>query len=532
MLQATQVRCPSCNGPQALQAGGQYTCEYCLQPFTVADAQREASRLLDDVKRWVLDKVGSGDLGEGVDASSRSYIFQQRVLPEIQRDVDRSLEDFGPYAQFPLVRPPVTIPNPSQVGGNPLLLQREAILGLKNLRARLLSDHVVAFAVREQDRAAIQGMDRRLSQLVHMSNVADAAASGTAAGYAAARKNLEALLSEVDAELAASGGPSVPTAFLTALKTRYQGLVELSRACEQLVGSRSIVGGSVAERLERIAKSLQESAQGVEASGHSAADAMPIVIGIHGEVEACRTLAAWLRAYDGMVGRASPAFAEFTREVEAVVDGVKPEARVDVLEPLMWALQAARGERDVPVVDDFSWVDSWAERSRVRKSLGLFGVEERTQQVEQFLVPVWVVEVFYSKEAGTVFKEGVERWCIALVEACHPTAADVVIVEDNRHPLVEALERPRAVAGARVAMPRSTPANALSAVDKALCSRPDILTPRIRVTGLALAPAAVAHYESKKGTRQQAVCLRGLFPVDASLGHSWAAGQQLLARFG
>src|SRR5579862_4112865 len=100
---ATQVHCPFCNAAHPVQGAGSYTCEFCLQPFSVQDAQREEARLLDEIKAWVEQRVGGAGPASGVDLASRAYIFQQKVLPDLRRDVDRALERLGGFGQFPLV---------------------------------------------------------------------------------------------------------------------------------------------------------------------------------------------------------------------------------------------------------------------------------------------------------------------------------------------------------------------------------------------------------------------------------------------
>ena len=128
-MKAVQVHCPFCNAAQAPRADGKNVCDFCLQPFTLVDATREEARLLEEIKDWLQQKVGAAGLAPGsVDVSSRSYIFQQRILPELRRDVNRSLEVVGGFGQVALVTPPT--------GGvrrepNPLVDARREILGLK-----------------------------------------------------------------------------------------------------------------------------------------------------------------------------------------------------------------------------------------------------------------------------------------------------------------------------------------------------------------------------------------------------------------
>src|SRR5437870_3690848 len=102
--QAVQLRCPFCNGAASGQPGETRVCEYCLQPFTIAQAQNEADRLRDEIKSWLDEKLGSSTnvANSSADVSSRLFIFQQRVLPDLRRDVNRAMERVGSFGHHAL----------------------------------------------------------------------------------------------------------------------------------------------------------------------------------------------------------------------------------------------------------------------------------------------------------------------------------------------------------------------------------------------------------------------------------------------
>ena len=52
-MQSVQVHCPFCNATAEPRSEGRYICDFCLQPFSVVDAQREESRLLQEIRAWV-----------------------------------------------------------------------------------------------------------------------------------------------------------------------------------------------------------------------------------------------------------------------------------------------------------------------------------------------------------------------------------------------------------------------------------------------------------------------------------------------
>ncbi len=532
---AIQVRCPFCNGPQSVQADGNYTCEFCLQPFSIAQAQDEQSRLLDEIRGWLDKRIGSaGVAAGGVDASSRAYIFQQRILPDLRREVDRALEVLGAHGQHPLVPVPVPTQAPGGRVPNPLVANRREILTLKDLRARLQSESITSFAIGDGDQAAVRALDRRIGEVMSLSNVADAAHRRDGQGYVSARRNLETLLAQLGETLAAPPGAD-PTRrpFLAALQERYRGLVELCRLCEEACSPNAISGAALADRAEQIALTLRAAASAVEASQHSPADAMPVVISTQGEAVGAEFLARWLRAYDALAGKALYAFPSFVGELGAVVEAGKrdAEAATELAEACGWLVRAVRGELAVPLHDDLSWSDGWTEAARAKKSLGVFGVEEQLTHVQRFLLPVWYAEVSFSRSTGAVFKEGVEGKCLGLVDATAPRPEKVLFLHDREDALARALDHPRLLSTRAVALPASTAKAAEQALKQACAGRPDMLQAKVQVRGMAFLPAVYAHYESKKGSRALAACAAGQVPVDTSVHASLRSAGEVLGRF-
>jgi hypothetical protein len=532
---AVQIHCPYCNALQAPQASGSYSCEFCLQPFSVQDAQREEARLLEEIRAWVEQKVGAAGSGAGVDAASRGYIFQQRVLPDLRRDVDRALERIGSYGQFPLLVVPVRVASPNSHQPNPLVSARRDILGLKGLRARLSSDEVTSFAARDVDRFAIRSMDRQLASLVHLSNVAEAAAGRTPEGYAAARRNLETLAEEVGHSITTEGAQDPALgAFLGGLYRRFQALGEICRVCEEAGSPNVISGTALADRADGCAVALTQTAQQVEGSNYAPADAMPVVVAVHQEAAAARALARWLRSYEIIAGRAQVSFPVFVMEMDAITGGpnVPPDGQAEILEAVGYALSALRGAAAVPVLGDFAWVAGWSESSRQRKSLGMFGVEEKLAGVEQFLSPFWVADVTFSRAQGAVFTSGQEQRAIVLLDACAPQAQRVVVVGAEHGALAHALANQGVVAGLPAAMPRSNPTQAAAVMMQGLRGKPEYLNPRLRIRGMAFLPVATATFSSTQGTRVASACLGGSVPVDDYARAQVQTTQQLLNRYG
>ena len=542
-VEAIQVKCPFCGAANEPVGGGQQECAFCLQPFTVVDAKREEGRLLDEIKAWLANKVGGASLaGDGVDAASRAFIFRDKLLPELRRDVDRALERLTGFAQFPLVGPPL-LPQPEDRSvPNPLVTGRGEILAMKGLRARLESEHVKSFAVEAEHRGEVAKLDQRVGDVIHLCNVAHAAAQRGEVGYGGARHNLEALATQTGEALAlATDEDPASRSFLGGLRERYAHAAELCRVFEEASGPNPIQGSVLADRLDGALAGLDQARQAIEDSDFDPSESMPICIGVQAEVNAGRLAARWLRAYDVLTQARPMAFPEFVGVVTpAVGAGGSPEVQAEMLEACGGVVQAARGEGTLPVVADFGWAEDWVEAERSKKGclgifdfLKLFGTEEEVQSVDQFLLPVWVARMGYSEQQGTVFKEGVESSALLLVDAVSPASGKVRIARELEGGLEGRLGREGALGGHDLALPLSSVKQAEQAFEGFARTRAEIKNARIEVQGLAFVAAVAAQYTSgDDGARQAVACMDGEIPTDAGAAGQLAPTRQLLASFG
>ena len=528
-LNAEQVRCPSCNAAQRPQGAGNYVCDFCLQPFSVLEAKREEDRLRAEIERWVQEKLGPRLATEGnVDVSSRAFIFQQKVLPELRRDVDRSLEPLAGIGRHALLTSPVAISLGATRSAHPLVRQRRQILELKSLRARLSSERVSSFAMAEDDRRTIEELDGKLAGLLHLSNVAEAAARGDEQGFVSARINLEALLDDLGRQLARSRSPA-ESAFLAAQQQRFRALAELCRGCEELTSPNAVPGDAIAARLAPIADELDAAATAIEASGHDPLEAVPLRFAAAEEGRICRQIGRWLAAYAALARNGSLSFGAFLREMAALFPQQNAERLGEQVEAVVATVAATRGEAQAPVLEDFTWTAAWAEAGRARKTLGLFGVEEKLEAVEPFLLPVWVAEFLFARAAGGLFTQGTEGRGLAVVDACG--GGGVQLFLDGAGPVAEALSRPRPLPSATVALPATHAAESMRMIEAALRSHPDVRNPHVRAPTLGFISAAVAHYQSKNGMRESVAASGGL-AAPASARTRIQAFEQLVQRCG
>ncbi len=529
-VSAKQVHCPFCNAAQTPRAEGSYTCEFCLQPFSLVDSQQEEHRLSEQIDKWLQQKVGAVAGGSTADASSRSFIFQQKILPELRRDVDRALEPITSFAQHPLLQTPVDPPGGTK---NPLLGERRRLGEFKGLRVRLASAQVTGFAVTEGDKVLLQKMDQRLATVLFLSNVAHAASRRDPEGYVSARKNLEELVSELRQTMVAAKGDAATSKFLDGLAARYSALAELCRLCEELASDNALAAAPLLERLDVQVQALRAAAEAIGASDYDATESMPLVLGVRQEAASGELLGRWLRAYDTIANRSSASFASFVEGMKTTLPPGTPELQSEVLELTASSMQVMRGALPAWGAEDFTWSNGWAETSRSKKWLWFFGTEEVLAKLETFLLPVWVAEVVYSKSTGALLKSGIEGKAFATVDACAPDASRVCIFSDPTTGVGPLLATESLGArGSIIAAPRSTLQIAQSLIEGAVRGRPELLNPKVKILGMAYLPAAVAHYESKNGLREAACCWNGVIPTVAGVRTQVQVSQSLKQQFG
>ena len=257
-----------------------------------------------------------------------------------------------------------------------------------------------------------------------------------------------------------------------------------------------------------------------------------MVVGANTEASNCDSLARWLIAYDAIAGRSGIDFRAFAAEVEARLGESDPVRLIDLIEQCSEVVRAVRRQVAVPAVAEFGWVQARVEQGRTKKTFGLFGTEESIASRDEFLLPVWLAEVSFSAGAGSVFRQGAEATCIAVVDACGPDARLVQFFDSLRGSPLAQLEYPDVLPTGEVALPRSTPSQAQAAFDAAVRGRAGMMNARARIRGLAYLPAVAVTYQAGATTREALSCLGGRIPVDGSARIGRQSARELLQLFG
>ena len=520
-LEAVAVKCPTCSATVAAARTGQIVCEYCLTPFTVAESRLEEEKLGLEFQKWLEQNVGTGLRGsEAGDERSRAYIFNDKIRPLLERTVNRAMEDFSSYLQYPLLQLPAPV-NPVRAAANPLIQRRKQVLELSSLRSRLESTQVTSFASGEEEQRWLRLIHWRLADVMQLSNVAEASLRRDAIAYRAARRNLEALLQQADTvidALRSSDRPSVD--FLSLLKDRYRANIDVALLCEELSTPNAISGAAFQSRLQQLDVGLAAVAEKLSRCDYSPADCMSAVIGINEERKGVRLLSAWLHAYDAMALQSGRPFSDFVSLLESAYTNrsLDPLEKAGLLNVLSEFLQILSGQRSTCVIAHDPQLRPWLEQQRQRKALGLFGLEERLENLQEFALPVWVADVGFSKSSGILFVEGCEKRSVAVLDACMPRVERVVFLDGLLEHHKASMSNPTPWRGtAQVAVPLITAAAAEGFFRTAARQRGDMLNVQVKVQRLGFVPAIYGEFTSNKGRRALVGNLGGVTVSDPSV---------------
>lgn len=533
-MAAVAIKCPTCGSTVNDTSAGEKQCEFCLTMFTVIDSQREQEKRAEDVRRWLEGHLGSAAFtGAVVDAASRNYIFNERIRPSLEREVNRALEGLGSYQQAPVVHLPAPVESPG-MGGNPLVEKREEILQLNLQRARFESPDVTTFASGEREQGALRVLLRRLEDVMLLSNAAHASRRNGSPGYPATRKNLEELLAKINL-VSISEQTSQPdlVAFLALLKERYRIDIDLTSIAEELTSPNSISGAALEERVLALEERLEELGGKMMDCPYNPAETMSVVMGINEERKRTGLLASWLRAYDAVGQNTMMSFTDFCRAIEQAGTGMvaDPVEKTQLLAGIAEFFRILHGERPAFVIQTDHGLDGWLASQRERKFLGLFGNGERIEETRHFHLPVWIVDVGFSMSSGVIFVEGCEHRCLAVVDACYPSKDSVVFLEGAMARHQGAMTNAGSPPSGSIAIPRSTAEVAEAYVKYAAQDQGNRQNVQVRALTIGFVPAVSAVLRSDKGNRALAAIFGGSIRIDPRAGQTVDAVADLTQRF-
>ncbi|MEZ4306514.1 MAG: hypothetical protein R3F14_00480 [Polyangiaceae bacterium] len=399
------VECPSCGAPAGVLPAdprAPIACGFCGTSYERVTAEKALSSLRAEVAAWLQKTAGvaAGAGGASVDAATRTFLFNDRILPGLRREVRRAIDEkVGDVLGSAIVVPRLLFELSGFRGEDSVLLSmRNAILGLRSLRVRIESEEVSAFATTAADRMALDALRDDLDRALFASNAACALAGSFREGAMLARKNLEVLGRDPPGALLATVDPGAAM-LASAMHDRCQ---TLNRALDAVLSTPPD-----GEALKQSAARLEDLSHTLLTHESRSLRSALASTGIVRDATALRVLAAVASGIE----RAQLPLAETLDAMQLFAPGLSEVTRHKDVAYLVhgWAtaVAAKASGGGLPAIGDTSWMAGAIEQAR--------GRDERCGRVEAMLCPYWAFSVRHSKAEGVFFVSGRQHEGLALV---------------------------------------------------------------------------------------------------------------------
>ncbi len=523
-LTAIKIACPNCGAPPAeeySQNRSSYTCPYCSFQFTFERAQEETDKLKKELQGWLVQMVSGVSAGTAVDASSRAFIFKEKLYPHLEVELNRSLETLDSLRELPMFSLEAAALFKGYGPATNLLRQHRELLGpVRALSSKLSAPAVWEFVVSPEDERRVAQMQMRVSELIHISNLIEQGSRLDAEGYAAAGENLSALK-----DLYSKTSEAIPNQpeklFLQACRVRLEAAATVVDTLKRVYSSSGeFMGSNFVGELGAAVKLYEQALQFADQSAYSPMETIPWRHGVEKEMAMVGLKCTLLTSYDKAAANRSVnyfefqrALLEFTKQSQAPVTG--PESLGSIVEGLMSALEAKRGTRGLARLADWSWLSPTVEANR-RKKVLFVGVNEEIESNEQYWQPFWLATLSFSQSEGAIFKSGASKQAFLLIDATSGQQAFVSFVEETS-PLNGQLSTALRLESVdvRVALPPIlTRAAAHKALEGYANTNPALRNPKINVQTIVYVPVAIVTYSSKEGSRSQMFAATSVYNPD------------------
>jgi|HubBroStandDraft_4_1064222.scaffolds.fasta_scaffold03303_5 hypothetical protein len=512
-LTAVKVACPNCGAPMGEDLSPDrrfYTCEYCSHKFAFEQARDQTEQLRQELQGW-LSKLVSGAAagGNAVDATSRAFIFRERLYPSLEMEFNRSMELLEGFREYPLYQ--------TELGAlfrgysseeSPLRAEHQQLAPVRNLTGKLCAPAVREFVVSAEDEQRLAAMQSSTMELIYTANIMQQSARYCAEGYVAARQNLDALrdLYHTTQKRAASASEKQ---FLSASLARLESAGTVMDVLSRVYSSASgeLMGSAFSGELDTAKNLYAQALQLVDESGYSPMQTVPWRHGVEKEVALVELQTGLLNAYDRVVANAGGSFfefqsalVEFTRQSKAPV--ADPQSLAAVADGLALLVEARRGGRTLPRLADWSWLGDFQENNRSKKVMFL-GKEEQIESLEQYWQPFWLASLSFSQSEGALFKSGSAKQALLILDATSPQQCFASTVEDGSvlNVSLQGASK-RQVPDQRLTLPSLvTEASAQIILESYARSNPVLRNPKVTLQQVVYLPAARVVYKSKEGTR-------------------------------
>lgn len=525
-MTASALECPTCGGPAAQQPvdpSAPLLCPWCGTSYERLGAEEALKALHAEIDQWLQQTTGAtaSDAGAtSIDSATRSFLFNDRILPEARRDVRRAIdEEIGDVLGSPILVPPMLARLPGFTGDDAVLLSaRDRILALRGLRARLEAEDVAAFAASAADRLALHKVLAEIDRTMLASHAASAlASSGITASRELVRNNLERLQQGARQSVAEAvtdpGGAAVSRAF------------ELR--CECILGAVDALRAKPPQldKLEASASRLEEAAQWLLTTESRDLRGALASTGVHRDATALRILAA---VANEAARLALPAL-ELIESMQALAPcferAASPDDAIAVATACALGVAAMTRGAAIPAVTDTSWGRVAVEAARQG--------DERAGQIDVVLAPFWFMSARHAKAEGFLFVSGKQVEGFALVAAS--SASDAALLLGPQEPVTLHIQQALAApcrAPWQVDLPLTGPSAARQAARTVMRSH-ELKNVALSEAALVYLPVGVVQLEGSRGRRTAVVGPKGPLPIDAqALSARLAAAQAATAKIG
>ncbi len=513
--QAQAIKCPGCMAPAAASLAkddGVITCEFCGGSFSLRTATDEMERLRSDIRKWVSDLAGGfGGVGNSIiDEASRKFIFTDKLLPSLRLAADRATETFGAFRHGPLFSFPITneLPRAPFMEAHRSMPDSMTIVErVKTTEARAGSPEILAFAVAEADRNALQVVQAVCQESVRLASVRRHALSFDADGLSKSAANLGALKGLYEQTQRVAGNDLARSRFARALARRMTALIDATNALQGLLKERDgVLPGPFAVAFDTTASTCDVVAADLEVSGVDPRESIPAAEGARVDAQTMRIVRDCVRLYESCGAECGHPFEDVVRSLANLVSRAR-ESQSDLewlasfLVQLSTHVSAAQGEPLVALVSDHAAAE--AEAQADAKS-GLFVGSEAVTIGTRMLIPFWAAELTFTEQTGRIFKKGRAAQELVFLEAASHSGEWFAATADSD--VGRLASRAFTQLGA---LPRSTdPLLPVVALDAAVARFKHIIqtTPgyaggRPKMHGLVYLPAVRASFANRQGRR-------------------------------
>jgi len=513
--EAVALKCPGCMAPlppPSDPSATTVTCEYCNGTFVLQKAAAEMEKLRGDVRKWIAEVAGKGGGGSG-DAASRAYIFRNSIFPGIKTATERATELYQsvrylPVFSFPLIDRLDRSPFKDALGLTPEAAQLSD--NLKGVVSQIQAPELAPFASGGREKSDLRLLEVGCMELVHLANVRHGLSAYSAEGFQRIVANVKALKEMYggSADMLKSEDPAVAS-FMIALVDRLDAVETAAATLESLLKpSDGVAVGPLIQRLDAAVTKCLAAASAVEASGRDPKDTVPAAEGARNDATSIRILSACVKLFgDSGAAETGVAFADFLGSLTAAVDAAAPTGAglewLDIyLNNLASYLGAMEGKVEVPIVDDFAWVQA---KSEAGAKSTLFGGKEEVRLKERLLVPFWMAVIQFAEQTGALFwKKGQATEGFFLCDASRPGGPCVIEPGTTAFAASAqaAVDSPRPLGGStRVVAPALGADAAIKTMKAAANATEKYRGCHIRMVGIVYLPVAAVAYVGKKGER-------------------------------